>query len=84
MIVASSRSMLKDLAIEREHSSTQSNFQISFEVEYTLSKLLTEEIDFIKTLQVINTKLTNRYDFNAVSLFAVLDNNQVGQIKMEK
>ena len=65
-------------------NSTQINYSISFEVEYTFAKLLAEEFKLIQNLQVVNNELSKRYDFNAVTLFSLLDDNECGNIKSEQ
>jgi len=75
---------MKLKALDQDLISTQLDFSISFEVEYTLAKLFTEEIRLIQSLQLVNSELSKRYDFNAVTFFSFLDNDELGHIESDK
>lgn len=81
IVIPESKKSMKESVLK--DSKRKSN-PISFEIEYTLGKLFSEEIKLIRDLQIINSELCFRYDFNAVTLFSVLDNNEKGYIKQEK
>jgi hypothetical protein len=54
------------------------------EVEYSLSKLLSKELELVKDVEIILSDLKTRYDFNISAIFNLLDQNGLNDITKEK
>ena len=85
-VVSETKPSLKRLAMDASiySSSTNEYTLISFEIEYTLSKIFVQEIELGKNLFRMLHQLSQCYDFNCFDLFKVLDNFNQNIISEEK
>jgi hypothetical protein len=62
---------LRRLARDKVGSSTR--FNLSYDVEYSLTKLFERELDLVRNLELGLSDLKSRYDFNVYDLYSILE-----------
>jgi hypothetical protein len=68
LVLSDSNYKLRRIARDRVGLSTRLN--LSYDVEYSLSKLLERELDLVRNLDLGLSDLKKRYDFNVYDLYS--------------
>jgi hypothetical protein len=83
LIIPESNSYLRTSARDRLGRSYLSS-SLSYDVEYSLAKVLEKEVELVKNVDFTLTDLRSRYDFNIADIFATLDNFNLNYLSVEK
>ncbi len=66
------------------YSSFSKGDMLDFEIEYSLSKLLEKEVEFVKYLDTMLREITLRKDFSPFEIFRTIDQVGLNQLSVEK
>ncbi len=58
--------------ISREKIGYKTGFPLTFDMEYSLAKVLERELELARAIELIVAELKNRYDFNLLDVYSLI------------
>jgi hypothetical protein len=59
------------------------SYVLSYDVEYSLSKVIERELELIRELELVLSDIRGRYDFSVADVFNLLDSYGLNYINAE-
>jgi hypothetical protein len=83
LVLPSTDSALRLRASSRREEYIGMRDKLHFDVEYSLSRLIKDEIDGLKELAIEMSLVKNRYDFSRVDVFRIVDKYRMNSLMRE-
>lgn len=58
--------------ISRENIGYKTGFPLTYNMEYSLLKVLERELELVRAIEIIVAQIKNRYDFNLLDVYSLI------------